>query len=202
MKLWLESDTFPNQLTQEEETARDIMGYLFNPVLKTLLCVSNSAQWAKYGFNSCRQTAIFGAVYLQKILPSYVITPYTGVFLEMTPGQKPETYEHCFIVASKGSRNILIDISRVTHHLLFHKIDTFDYPHCDDYKYVVLVSKEIIDLQEMYYSSDIREFFTCRHHQDVMKSIVSYVDALNAQPLSVQKQFAKEVYTSFTHFMK
>ena len=136
MKLWLESDAFPSQLTPEEETAREIMTYLFNPVLKSLLCVSNTAQWVKYGFNSCRQSAIFGAVYLQKILPSYVITPYCGVFLEMTD-KKPETYEHCFIVASKDNRNILIDLSRVTHHLLFHKMDTFIYP--EEISYMILV---------------------------------------------------------------
>jgi hypothetical protein len=200
MKLWLESDKFPSQLTPEEEAARDIMGYLFNPVLKLLLCMSNPKEWAKYGFNSCRQTAIFGAIYLQKILPSYTIVPYTGMFLEIVNGKK-ETYEHCFIVASKGNRNILIDLSRVTHHLIFHKMDTFGYPQCDDYKDVVLLYKDAIDLKEMYYADDIREFFTNEHPQNVMKTIVQYIDALSVQSQKAQDDFCNKVYSTFTHFM-
>ena len=201
MKLWLESDTFPSQLTPEEESARDIMTHLFNPVLKSLLCTSNTLEWVKYGYNSCRQSAIFGAIYLQKILPNYKIVPYCGVFLEMVDN-KPETYEHCFIVASNGNRNILIDLSRVTHRLLFHKVDKLDYPHCGDYKHVVLLSKQAIDLRAMYYDDDVLEFFTKRHPQEVMKTIVTYINSLSKLPLDMQKEFSERIYREFTHFEK
>ena len=53
-----ESDLCLNQLTEQEEKARDKMVYLFNPVLKYILAHSKPEEFAKYGFNSCRQTAI------------------------------------------------------------------------------------------------------------------------------------------------
>ena len=44
-----ESDLCLNQLTEQEEKARDIMVYLFNPVLKYILAHSKPEEFAKYG---------------------------------------------------------------------------------------------------------------------------------------------------------
>ena len=55
-----ESELCLNQLTEQEEKARDIMVYLFNPVIKYVLANPKPMEFAKYGLNGCRQAGRVG----------------------------------------------------------------------------------------------------------------------------------------------
>ena len=193
---------YDNQLTKEEETARDIMVNLFNPVLKLLLCTYNSSKWRQYSFNSCRQTAIFGAVYLKKLLPDYDIVPYEGEFVEYYDDENTENYSHCFIIASKNNRTLLIDLSRTTKRLIFHRVIDSLYPTTKEYSQMALISREVIDLDKMYYNSTMREYFTQCKPIEVMDKIEKYMSNLSKQSKDIQINFRNHIYHSFTNIFE
>ena len=195
-----ESDLCLNQLTEQEEKARDKMVYLFNPVLKYILAHSKPEEFAKYGFNSCRQTAILGAAYLQKLLPDYNIVPYEGLFIENLPNGI-EQYIHAFILANKDKRNILIDLSRTTKRLIFHEAFEFLYPSVEEYKNMILINKNLINLHDMIYT-DEPEYFTNKKPIEVLEIINTLIDDLQQKEQIERDKFCDTIYRLFTELRR
>lgn len=191
-----ESDLCLNQLTEQEEKARDKMVYLFNPVLKYILAHSKPEEFAKYGFNSCRQTAILGAAYLKKFLPDYQITPYEGLFFENLPTGL-EQYIHAFILASKDKRCLLIDLSRTTKRLMFSEALSQLYPCVEDYKDMILVNKKLINLDKMIYT-DEPEYFTGKKPVELLEIIDVLIRDLEQKDKIEQDAFCDTIYGLFT----
>lgn len=195
-----ESDLYLNQLTKQEEKARDIMVYLFNPVLKYILAESKPEEFAKYGFNSCRQTAILGAAYLQKLLPDYNIVPYEGTFIEYLSNGF-EQYVHAFILANKYDRRLLIDLSRTSKRLMFHEAPTFLYPSIKDYKNMILINKNPINLDEMI-NTNIKEYFTNKKPTELLELIETLIDYLQTKTQEEKDKFCDIIYSSFTQLRR
>ena len=195
-----ESDLCLNQLTEQEEKARDKMVYLFNPVLKYILAHSKPEEFAKYGFNSCRQTAILGAAYLQKLLPDYNIVPYEGLFIENLPNGI-EQYIHAFILANKDKRNILIDLSRTTKRLIFHEAFEFLYPLVEEYKNMILINKNLVNLHDMIYT-DEPEYFTNKKPIEVLEIINTLIDDLEQKEQIERDKFCDIIYELFTELRR
>lgn len=195
-----ESDLCLNQLTEQEEKARDKMVYLFNPVLKYILAHSKPEEFAKYGFNSCRQTAILGAAYLQKLLPDYNIVPYEGLFIENL-SNGIEQYIHAFILANKDKRNILIDLSRTTKRLIFHEAFEFLYPLVEEYKNMILINKNLINLHDMIYT-DEPEYFTNKKPIEVLEIINTLIDDLQQKEQIERDKFCDTIYRLFTELRR
>ena len=196
----VESDLCLNQLTEQEKKARDIMVYLFNPVLKYILAHSKPEEFAKYGFNSCRQTAILGAAYLQKLLPDYDITPYEGLFIENLPSGI-EQYIHAFILASKDNRCLLIDLSRTTKRLMFSEVLSALYPSVEEYKNMILINKNLINLHDMIYT-DEPEYFTNKKPIEVLEIINTLIDDLQQKEQIERDKFCDIIYELFTELRR
>lgn len=188
---------FEASLTEQEEKARDIMIYLFNPVLKFILMESNPKEFARYGYNSCRQTAILGAGYLRKLLPDYELSVYEGSFIEKINGEHTP-YTHAFIIASKGNRNLVIDLSRTTKRLLFQETnDNMIYPEIEDYDDVVKIGQERLDLDDLL-NTDCPEYFTGWKPSKFMEVISEMIDALKAKSTKRQLEFCDYIYFQTT----
>ena len=189
---------FEANLTKEEEKARDIMVYLFNPVLKFLLLNSNPAEFYRYGCNSCRQTAILGAGYLRKLLPDYEFRVYEGHFLEHV-NEKVTPYDHAFIVASKdnGQRHLVIDLSRTSKRLLFSESYINLYPQIEDYEDVIKIGQDLLDLDELL-NTDVPEYFTGWKPQRFMEIIEVMIETLKSKTKEEQLQFCDSIYSKTT----
>lgn len=191
---------FESNLTEQEAKARDIMVYLFNPVLKFILMTSNREEFLKYGCNSCRQTAILGAGYLRKLLPDYEFCVYEGHFVEKINGQCTP-YIHAFIVAHKDDRHLVIDLSRTTKKLLFSETYLNIYPEIEDYEDVVKIGQELINLDEML-DTDIPEYFTSLKPRDLMNTIDALIEDLKSLPKEQQLEFCDKIYSETTNLRR
>lgn len=187
---------FPSNLTPQEEQARDIMVYLFNPVLKFIFLTQNYVTFRKYGFNSCRQTAILGAGYLRKLLPDYTIRVCEGQFLEHIDG-KFTPYVHAFILAGKDERTLIIDLSRTEKRLLFTQAYPGIYPTTEDYKDMVLINFVPIDLDEMLNTNE-PEFISGYIPRQLMEAIEGLIAELKELPEKEQLKFCDEIYSETT----
>lgn len=189
-----------DNLTERERMARDEMIYIFNPVLKFILANSKPDEFAKYGFNSCRQTAIFGTAILKELLPEYTFRLYEGQFAELYDG-KMITYTHAFTIGQYKERMLLIDISRVSKRLLFTLIGDTLYPIDDEWKYVSLISKEELSLTEMF-ASGVLEYFTDQEPLSVLTSIKLLMHDLKNLPEELRMRFCDSMYTQFTELRR
>lgn len=189
---------FESNLTEQEKKARDIMVYLFNPVLKFILMTSNYPEFMRYGCNSCRQTAILGAGYLRKLLPDYDFRVYEGHFLEKTDG-KVTPYDHAFIVANKdnGRRHLIIDLSRTTKKLLFSESYINLYPQIEDYEDVIKIGQDLMDLDAML-NTDDPEYFTGKKPRDLLNAIEILIEDLKTCPKEHQMKFCDKIYAETT----
>lgn len=189
-------EDYTNKLTVEELKARDIMVNTFNPVLKFLLSESNPLMWRRYGYNSCRQTAILGAVYLKDVLPDYAIVPYEGEFTENDNGSVIK-YDHCFIIASKNDRRLIVDISRTTKRLLFNVIEDIGYPYpkTGDYKEVTYLHSSPIDMIKNYEECNFTEFFTKRHPKEVIAMIKAITEHFDQKAIRTLRDSMYNKYT-------
>lgn len=191
---------YTNTLTPEEEKARDIMIYLFNPVLKFIFLNTNASSFIQYGFNSCRQTAILGAFYLKFLLPDYEFNVFEGTFIEKI-NSKIEKYEHAYIIASKGNRNLIIDLSRTTKRLLFHPVFSEIYPKTLDYREMCQISKKWINLDEMIYT-DQGEFYTNLVPSELMVLISTMINELSCKPKEEILKFSDSIYSITTRLRR
>ncbi len=139
---------FPSdKLNPEEEKVRDIMIYSFNPALKFIFLQEGRKRFSEFAFNSCRQTAIFGANYLTRLLPAYTFTAYEGDFVETMEGVVVP-YKHAFIVGKKGKRLLLVDLARTIKPLVFTIISKMgEFPDYDEYKDMALIKYTKLNLE-------------------------------------------------------
>lgn len=170
-------------LTIEEEKAREEMINLFIPVLKFMFLSYNPNEFARYCFNSCRQTAILGAYYLQSLLPDYDIRAYEGDFEEDIDGRMTP-YIHAYIIASNGNRELLVDLSRTSKRLLFHPVFANLYPISLDYASVIKYGHREINLIEML-ETDIGEYYTSMTPMELIKNIKLLIADLKRNPTSI-----------------
>lgn len=191
---------FESNLTEQEEKARDMMVYLFNPVLKFILMTCNYNEFKRYGFNSCRQTAILGAGYLRIILPDYNFKVYEGSFVENIDGINIP-YTHAFIVANKDKRHLVIDLSRITKKLLFSETYSNIYPEIEDYENVTKVGQVLLDLDEML-ETDNPEYFTHEKPRDILKLIITFIEELKSLPKEKQLEFCDKIYSETTQLRR
>ena len=189
-----------DNLTDRERMARDEMIYIFNPVLKLILAHSNPYEFEKYGFNSCRQTAIFGTAILSELLPEYNFRLYEGQFAELYNGQMI-TYTHAFTIGQYKDRMLLIDLSRVSKRLLFHQIEDTLYPYEDEWKNVSLISKEELSLAEML-APDVAEYFTHKSPMSVLLSIKMLMEELKEASEEHRIQFSDKMYAKYTQLRR
>ena len=189
-----------DNLTDRERMARDEMIHIFNPVLKLILAHSNPVEFERYGFNSCRQTAIFGTAILSELLPEYNFKLYEGQFAELYNGQMI-TYTHAFTIGQYQDRMLLIDISRVSKRLLFHQIEDTLYPCEDEWKNVSLINKEELSLAEML-TSGVVEYFTGKSPMSVLLSIKTLMEELKENPEQYIMQFCDKMYGKYTQLRR
>ena len=148
-------------LSKQEQEMRNFLMYDFNISLKSMLMKYNFKELDKWFFNSCRQTAVFGALVLNLKYPDYGYRAYEATFNDTLFG-KPVTYQHCFIIATHRElkRNILIDMARTTNPLVFEPIsDTHFYPNVDNYKDLEMLSCVEIPYEDLLVSP-VREYMT------------------------------------------
>lgn len=185
-----------SNLTEKERMARDEMINVFNPVLKLILSSAKPYEFEKYGFNSCRQTAIFATAILTELLPEYTFRLYEGEFVESYKGQ-PISYTHAFTIAYHGDRALLIDISRVSKRLLFMPIEDTLYPHIDEWRKVGLISKTELSLSEMLTPGTV-EYFTGKEPLAVLSLIKTLMKDLKNKPEHERNQFRDIMYERYT----
>lgn len=186
-------------LTDKEKEVRDIMLYTFNPALKTVLNIYNHDEFLKFGYNSCRQTAIFGAYFLKTLLPDYEIRAWEGDFVEPVNGVATP-YVHAFIIAKKDNRRLLIDLSRTTKRLLFHPLFGNIYPDSFDYKDVAYISKERLDYVSLV-ETDEKEYLTGLKPLTLLSLISSLMTDIANKPSEEQKVFWESIYKQFTQIL-
>lgn len=149
-------------LSKQEQQMRNFLMYDFNISLKSMLLKYNHKEFDKYFFNSCRQTAVFGALVLNLYYPDYGYRAYEATFSDTLFG-KPVKYEHCFIIATNkelNKRNILIDMARTTNPLVFEPIDdNHFYPDVDNYKDLKMLSCVEIPYEDLLVSP-VKEYMT------------------------------------------
>lgn len=187
---------FESNLTEQETKARDIMVYLFNPVLKLLLKTCNPDEFKRYGYNSCRQTAILGAGYLRKLLPDYQFKVYEGHFVEQINGVNTP-YDHAFIIAQKDDRHLVIDLSRTTKKLLFSETYSNIYPEIEDYEDVIKIGQDLLDLDELL-NTEEPEYFTHMKPRELMTIIENIVTTFQKYPEDIRLAFCDQVYSETT----
>ena len=109
--------------------------YDFNISLKSFLfehAIEN--RYDQWCYNCCRQTAVFGYFVLKSLFPEYHYRTFEAEFDDKILGHDTH-YDHCFIVAEKDDRNILIDMARTTNPLVFHPFGkVFEYPDVKEFK--------------------------------------------------------------------
>lgn len=116
-------------VTEREKYVKNFMEREFVPVLHDLLKNANPLEYQKWGGNACRQTAIFGVKFLEKLLPTYSWEAWDGNFDDVV-GSKKVQYNHAWIygVEESTGKKLLIDLSRLYHERLFLFVEDNQYP--------------------------------------------------------------------------
>ena len=187
-------------LDVQESRIRDEMIYMWNPTLKYLLSTYSNGVWEKFAFNSCRQTAILGAFYLNEHFKRYRWRAFEGNFSDIENNQKGE-YLHAFIVGYNNDQKILVDISRTTRKLIFSHID-FDTDIIKDYpKYPGYQNCKLLAITEEYninnlVNTNIKEYVTGMYPFEIHEYLVRAVHFLYITGL--YKEVSDRMYSQFT----
>jgi hypothetical protein len=164
-------------LTQHEIEMRNFLMYDFNISLKSMLIKYNFEMLDMYYFNTCRQTAVFGALVLNKFYPEYTYEAYEAKFDDTLLG-RPVQYEHCFIIAEHKEipRRILIDMARTTNPLVFEPVDeNHFYPDIEAYKDLKMLSYEEIPYNQVF-DLNITEFLTGLPTQSFYEELLEFME--------------------------
>jgi hypothetical protein len=147
------------KLTLIEDIAKDWMFNLFIPALHTLVS-QNVEKYKQWGGNTCRQSAVFGAYFLNRILPEYEWSVWDGDFNDVIKGV-PVSYNHAWIfgVDRSNGRRLLVDLSRVLQERLFIVVKSNAYPkNLKDYKNMKEIRRERLNWVQMI--NEDCEYFT------------------------------------------
>lgn len=157
------------ELTQNEMKVRNFMFNKFIPALHNLVRTADPIKYRTWNGNTCRQSAVFGSIYLRKLLPEYKWTAWDGDFSDIYQGQRVK-YNHAWIhgVDKKNNKGLLVDLSRVDRERLFIPVKSNKYPKDHpEYKNMKLIHK-----QEM----NIDEFYTMLKGEDFIKRLNLDID--------------------------
>ena len=193
---------FPSgcSLTDQEQIAKDVLIYLFNPCLKYVFAKKNKEAFKQYAFNTCRQTAVLGAYFLHKLLPGYTVRVFEAYCKDVLCGNKVD-YIHAFTVAtSPAGENILLDISRTVKRLLFHKFNDWDsiYPSVDEYSTMKIISMREIDWELAL--AEENEYFTGWNIRYLLDVVVNHMYSLLSSSPCDFTSFYRSMYSSFAAF--
>jgi hypothetical protein len=136
-------------VTEREIKTRNFMVNTFIPTLHSVLKEADSFQYLKWGGNACRQTAIFGVKFLEKLLPTYKWEAWDGTFDDIVNG-KPVKYNHAWIYGEDKSsgKKLLIDLSRNLHERLYLFVAVNDYPReHPTYNNMIEIHREKLDVK-------------------------------------------------------
>ena len=186
-------------LTKQECDVRDEMVYLFNPALKFSFMQLGMSRFKQYGFNSCRQTAILGATYLRKIMPSYTHQAYEGDFVDYD-SMGPVPYAHAFIISSQGNRHILIDISRTSRKLLFQRVQPKEIysTKIEGCENTMLYNIRPIDVDAGINMKD-PEYLTNLRPLELFDMVCAMIERLKQYPKEERERFWKSIYSQVTY---
>lgn len=198
-------------VNDDERAMRREMLYFFNPALKYIFYSRNPQGFAQYGFNSCRQTAVFAAGYMQEMFPEYGYTVCEGKFHDKLNG-KDVDYVHAFVLAKKlgGTprgigipRTILIDLSRTTRPLKFQIVRDWNniYEKGMYYEDCCLESYTSLDLNSMLNMPDV-EFLSQLPPQTTMTVLKMLIKQLHELSIDDQVNFYRSVYGSLTTLLE
>lgn len=190
MALFIECDG----LSDKEKEIRHNLIYLFNPCLKFIF--NQKPQFKEYAYNSCRQTAVFSAIFLMNALPAQC-TVFEASFSDILHGQKV-TYNHAFVIAEDKDNKLLVDVSRTERKLLFQPTEGIIYPKVEGYMHMNLISYKELDLHGMFLTEE-PEFLTGDKPVDVMEKAIALYDNLRLKSKMEQLSFASKIYDQTTN---
>ena len=148
------------KLTNKEKKVRRYVFELFIPSLHQIIRSLNHSEYQRWGGNTCRQSAIFGAYFLDQWLPEYEWEVYDGNFTDVING-KEVAFNHAWIygVSKNGGANLFLDLSNVLKERLFIKTNVNAYPKDhEEYKNQKEVSRVQLDWRNMVGTE--REYYT------------------------------------------
>jgi hypothetical protein len=155
-------------VTNREILTKNFMVNNFIPTLHSTLEESNPFQYQKWGGNACRQTAIFGVKFLEKLLPTYKWEAWDGIFDDIVRGKKVN-YNHAWIYGEEQStgKKLLVDLSRNLHERLFLFVEENDYPRdYPTYKNMIEINRQKIDIKDC--MNDL-EYYTSLRSQKLLQ---------------------------------
>lgn len=164
-------------LTITELSAKNYMEQKFLPALHKLVSEANPSEYKKWGGNACRQTAIFGYLYMQQLLPNYQWSAWDGIFDDVVY-DKPVKYNHAWLygVDKESGRRLLVDMARLHHERLFIKVTGNRYPKDHpSYLNMVEVSREKIDVAE---NLATIEYYTGLDSETFLQKLESIIETL------------------------
>lgn len=123
--------------------------------------------------NCCRQSAVFGAYFLNRLLPEYEWTVWDGIFEDdyFSPGIM-RRYNHAWIFGKHKvtGKRILADFGAVHKEQLFLAVDHNAYPRDGEYKNLIEISRERLDWEKMIQTEV--EWFTQKPSMEVINMIL------------------------------
>lgn len=193
------SNSYPNYsdaiLSKQEIKMRYFLMHDFNVSLKSMLIKYNYEMFEQYFFNSCRQTALFGALVLDTFFPDYSYKVYEAQFSDKLFGN-PVTYEHCFIIAKhkEYNRSILIDMARTTNPLVFEPIESeIRYPNIPEYKDMTMLSYSNIPYETIY-DNNVIEWLTGLPTKDFLNELLLFIDNYSKSESENKKILVDKLY--------
>lgn len=159
-------------MNQLELNVKHIMEGYFIPSLHNILEKANPTEYARWGGNACRQTAVLGTQLLRQMLPQYEWVAWDGYFSDIVNGQRVK-YNHAWIygVNKEEGKGLLVDLSRNHHERLFLEVRANKYPkNHPSYKHMKLISKDRLDVSELMQE---KEFYTGLGGYTLLQKIVT-----------------------------
>jgi hypothetical protein len=168
----LEVNTLNIELTSKEQQAKDFMFGLFVPAIHKVLSTANPAAYRQWGGNTCRQSAIFGAKFLETLLPEYDWEVWDGNFSDRLEGRGFVKYNHAWNFGrnNETGRGLLVDLSRVDRERLFLPVKANKYPkNHPEYKNMKLINK--VKLPHDWHIENEDEYYTMVRGTEVLNRI-------------------------------
>ncbi|GAB6431319.1 hypothetical protein bcgnr5378_08160 [Bacillus cereus] len=157
-------------LTEKEQAIGDYLQKTFIPFLHTELQKGNPMEYRRWGGNACRQTAIFGQVLLEEVLPEYEWTAWDGNFTDSRNGERIK-YNHAWVHGKHKTerRGVLVDLARLDKERLFISVKENKYPrNHPEYKNTRLLNKETLNVKE---KLEEQEYYTNVKGTDLLQTI-------------------------------
>ena len=155
------------KLTKREEYVKKYTFELFIPTLHHTIKAFNEQEYKKWGGNTCRQSAILGAYFLNQWLPEYEWQVWDGNFTDIIRGKKYE-FNHAWIYGEnkQTGEGLFLDLSNVIKERLFFKTKDNVYPsYHEQYKNQKELNRVQLDWEKML-ATDY-EYYTKLHSMEL-----------------------------------